>query len=924
MGKALSKNPAALLFVLLFILFASVILGDNISDSLFLTHFDPSALPWMFMINAAFLFVISLNFITLIDRLDRGSLMKGVLIIHLLVLLIIRFLVEIKFKYVFPFLYSYAYSAKMIVFLTFWTMANDIISAREAKTSFPRIASGGVLGGILISFSVVVIIKKIPTEDLILVWGGLILMALPLVHVVHRSYLPYLKSATHIPSGKSRLAQRLEDFSLIRNEALLRNMAVIYFLTFLLLFAHDYIFLSTLKETFISAKSYFLSKADSGTIFSAISGQDTTKLILKKEIPTFLGLFKGIGNSITTLLQLTLAGFVLKRMGTVRSTLVMPVLFFLTYSLILLSLLGYLPSSGPAGYPFFGNLLFFIVLSSIALRIAVFDSIYSPNFQIFFSALKKEIRGRGKIFIEGIVKPFAILSAGLIIVMLFKRSYVLSVSILLGISALLLYLCFSIRKSYSESISRTLSGGKTDRLQRLMSSKLEGESPEVLDILEDVIDDPDPEVWDFAVTSLARTGSEKGFEILSAKFDRSGDSDKARMVILLSELKENRFFPIFAKGIETGSVAVLGPCIMAIHLLDVYDKEKRLLPLLNHPEVAIQVRVIVALWTLAEPIRQKDFVRQLESILKSGKMGAREAVLFALSEITDERLWVIMKQTLSGLTCAIKDTDASLHPLWIRALAGFEKEEAGTHLLRLAEVLHVRHLSIVESALLTNLLHHEKLLISALSDPADSVRRLAVRVLLKAKSQLTVNLRQAVADSVENEIKRLYKLSLFCAVLNARHPEDEVVEVLIGTIRENVIKRHLGHIVNLFSLLHPTEILSAVPDKITSESRHIRSNALELLENNVTHRHLKHFLLLCEDSDHETLQGISKSVWNFSVPDIYFTLSALFGETDKWVRALTLFTAHRLEERTGRQEYLSALNIAKPEVVSVLEGLLYA
>ena len=31
----------------------------------------------------------------------------------------------------------------MILFLTFWTMANDLVSAREAKFRFPRIAAGG-------------------------------------------------------------------------------------------------------------------------------------------------------------------------------------------------------------------------------------------------------------------------------------------------------------------------------------------------------------------------------------------------------------------------------------------------------------------------------------------------------------------------------------------------------------------------------------------------------------------------------------------------------------------------------------------------------------------------------------------------------------------------------------------------------------
>jgi len=114
--------------------------------------------------------------------------------------------------------------------------------------------------------------------------------------------------------------------------------------------------------------------------------------------------------------------------------------------MIMLCLLGLLPAFGPTIYPFFGSMLFAIIVISLALRIATFDSIYSPNFQIFFSTLGKQIRGRGKIFVEGIIKPFAILSSGILIIVLFSRFIVPSIAILLILSSVLFWRSLLISK----------------------------------------------------------------------------------------------------------------------------------------------------------------------------------------------------------------------------------------------------------------------------------------------------------------------------------------------------------------------------------------------------------------------------------------------------------------------------------------------
>jgi len=258
-NKTASATP--LLFCLLFVLFSSVILGDNIAESLLISNFDPSILPVMFIVNSIFLLLFSLFFINLIDRVDRGRFMLAVLAVHACCLLGIRVLISLKIPFIFPIIYSYSYASKMMIFILFWTIANDITDARKAKETFPIIAGGGVAGGVLISYSVVFLIRIIPAEDLLFVWAGLLVAATPLVLVIYRRYFSMLKSSTRLPGTDGVLAQISENYQLVRSEPLLKSMAAIYFLSFILLFAQDYLFLSTLKQTFIAGKAYFVKGA---------------------------------------------------------------------------------------------------------------------------------------------------------------------------------------------------------------------------------------------------------------------------------------------------------------------------------------------------------------------------------------------------------------------------------------------------------------------------------------------------------------------------------------------------------------------------------------------------------------------------------------------------------------------------------------
>ncbi|MBL8028467.1 MAG: hypothetical protein JNL74_18730, partial [Fibrobacteres bacterium] len=331
------------LFILLFILFSSVILGDNVSDSLLLSYYDASILPVMFMVNALFLFLVSSFFMTLIDRVDRGLLLMGVIGIHLTMLTAVKFAMSAGLSIAYPFLYSYSYASKMMLFMVFWTVVNDIVDARDAKRLFPKIAAGGVLGGITVSFAAAFLAKRTGAEGLLLIWMIIVASSFPVAWTIHRRFLPHLR-AVREPSSSGNLFRKLLDFRLLRRDPLLRHMALIYFLTFILLYSHDFIFLSTLKENFLAAKSELITRIDPAQVHSILgAGEDADAIILKRAVPTFLGLFKGAANTFTLLLQFTVAGFILRSLGTVRAMLVMPICFVAAFGAILLGRFSLLP-----------------------------------------------------------------------------------------------------------------------------------------------------------------------------------------------------------------------------------------------------------------------------------------------------------------------------------------------------------------------------------------------------------------------------------------------------------------------------------------------------------------------------------------------------------------------------------------------------
>jgi hypothetical protein len=227
------------LFVLLFVCFAAAILGDSTAEALLLEHFDAHLIPKMFIVNAVFLFCLSAFLLSLIDRVDRGKFFIFLAFGHGGALLLIRMVALLNVDMLFMPLFSYAYVTKILFFLVFWTLANDLVDSRRASGEFPFIAAGGTFGAIAVSFLIPTILKIISPENLLTVWAVLSIalgcMFIPFRKVFGASFKPRDDRSKR---AARNLKSLVEDVKLIRMEPLLKNMAVFYFFLFFVLLNH--------------------------------------------------------------------------------------------------------------------------------------------------------------------------------------------------------------------------------------------------------------------------------------------------------------------------------------------------------------------------------------------------------------------------------------------------------------------------------------------------------------------------------------------------------------------------------------------------------------------------------------------------------------------------------------------------------------
>ncbi|MBI1983693.1 MAG: HEAT repeat domain-containing protein, partial [Acidobacteria bacterium] len=355
-----------------FFVIAGIMFGRNARDSLFLMYFGVEYLPYMYFANAVVLVVCSLFYTSLVDRIERGKFLAAISLIFITFLIVCRVMLATQARWFYPVLYILTQAIWNFSLLQFWTFLGDLFDTRQAKRLFPLVAVGSLLGMIGMGLTSKPLVGAAGTENILLVWAGLILTATVLGGIVLVKYRsariqpPSDTASAAPPTRPSEWQKFKEGATRLRDEPLLRNMALITFLLWTVFTVVDFCFNKVMRETYPD----------------------------KDMLTAFLGSFRGWAGFLCLVIQLFFTSSLISRLGVGTTIGFHP--SYLSLSTLWMTL-GF-------GY----TSVYAAKMGDHVLLYTVQDS----SFQLLYSPVPLERRARIRGFIDGYIKPLSMAAAG--------------------------------------------------------------------------------------------------------------------------------------------------------------------------------------------------------------------------------------------------------------------------------------------------------------------------------------------------------------------------------------------------------------------------------------------------------------------------------------------------------------------------------
>ncbi|MCL5019660.1 MAG: hypothetical protein M1426_04180 [Patescibacteria group bacterium] len=131
---------------LIFFLMIGWAFGSSAGDSFFIKEAGPLNLPYAYIFKACLEITVAAVYSRMVDRIARYRFFIVLLGVCSAVLLAVRILIPFKYLWM-PFaVFSLSDVITTIIFMHFWTYANDIFDPREGKRIFPLIGGLGLIG----------------------------------------------------------------------------------------------------------------------------------------------------------------------------------------------------------------------------------------------------------------------------------------------------------------------------------------------------------------------------------------------------------------------------------------------------------------------------------------------------------------------------------------------------------------------------------------------------------------------------------------------------------------------------------------------------------------------------------------------------------------------------------------------------------
>jgi len=198
----------------LLLIIAAYSVAKAVRDSLFVTKIGPSQLPYVYLLIAAAMVLVSMVYSRAVHRIGLHRMIRVTSVFAISNLLLFWFVFKGNSSFWFYVLYVWASLFGAITASQFWLLATHVFNPREARRLFSRVGIGGIIGGIFGGAITNRMAHWLGTESLLLVCAGMVAVTLVILEWGLKS------SATQTPELETRGAARPSNSGLMLRQVL--------------------------------------------------------------------------------------------------------------------------------------------------------------------------------------------------------------------------------------------------------------------------------------------------------------------------------------------------------------------------------------------------------------------------------------------------------------------------------------------------------------------------------------------------------------------------------------------------------------------------------------------------------------------------------------------------------------------------------
>lgn len=200
--------------------------GRSARDALFLAHLHANRLPATYIAAALTVGAVNYPYSRIADRFRRDQLLGVTAGIMALSLVVFRLALG-SGTWLYYALYVWVEVIGAIIVIQFWTLAQDLHTAREAKRVFGLIGVGAPLANVVFGFAIVGFARRLGADNLLLLSAALLMATSYLVMSLGR------RAVVPPPARRSNRRSARTGARKFLTSPHLRWTAVVIFLTFL-------------------------------------------------------------------------------------------------------------------------------------------------------------------------------------------------------------------------------------------------------------------------------------------------------------------------------------------------------------------------------------------------------------------------------------------------------------------------------------------------------------------------------------------------------------------------------------------------------------------------------------------------------------------------------------------------------------------